>query len=326
MSLATALSSKNEANARRRRLRRRQHVVALVLREHADGDRRRDLRGELLPPELLDDVHVATVAAEQAIEQVVRPVAESRRVQRLADRLQHVLADYPEDGIVAGEIKALAELLLRKQRDVGALALDPERADDEIGGAAADIERRQPERLRCGAVHPVAGVPHDVEEGARVTRIVQRDLAVEVDRLRGARLVPLQDHRRQRRIRVRLEHRGRLSVRRRLGLGGAGAEIHEIARRLRLPLHDLPFGQRHRRRHGHDDPPAAGAAGRRCGGAAGAMARSSCRSPARRSRRARTTSGCAARRARGSTETTTRRWPDAHTGSCGWPRRRRSPG
>ena len=120
------------------------------------------------------------------------------------------------------------------KRHVGALSLDAERADHEVRCSAADVERRQAERLRGGAVHPVAGVAHHAEEGARVARIVQGDLAVEVDRLGGARLVPLQDDRRQRRIRVRLQHRGRLPVLRRLVRGGAGAEIDEIPRRLRL--------------------------------------------------------------------------------------------
>ena len=145
------------------------------------------------------------------------------------------LHDAQQD-VVARHVEALAELLLGKQRHRGAGAFEVIGIDDEVGGAAADIDAGDAERA---VGRPAARLGGDLEEAARVAAEIARDLGVEIDELGAARLVPVGQHARRRR--------------RRIVELPAHHHPHEVARRLGALAEDQALGQRHAGRQGEHD-------------------------------------------------------------------------
>ena len=194
-----------------------------------------DLQRELLAQVALDDVLAAAVAADQLGHQVGR-VGDAGRAHRRLDRRQHVALHDAQQDVVARHVEALAELLLREQRHRGAGALEAVGIDDEVGGAAADIDAGDGERA---VGRPAARLAGDLEEAARVAAEIARDLGVEIDELGAARLVPVGQHARRRR--------------RRIVELPAHHHPHEVARRLGALAEDQALGQRHAGRQGEHD-------------------------------------------------------------------------
>src|SRR5260370_1433430 len=103
--------------------------------------------------------------------------------------------DHAQQDVVARHVEAFTELLLGEQRDRGAGTLEVIVVDDEVGGAAADIDAGDTERA---VGRPAARLAGDLEEAPCIAAEIARDLGVEIDELCAARLVPVGQHARRR--------------------------------------------------------------------------------------------------------------------------------
>ena len=213
----------------------RRWIVGLGGVQEFERDRLSDLQRELLAQVALDHVLAAAVAAHQLGHQVGR-VGYARGAHRRLDRRQDVALHDAQQDVVARHIEALAELLLGEQRDRGTATLEMVVVDDEVGGAAADVDAGDAQRAVRRLAARLAG---HLEEAARVAAEIARHLGVEIDELRAARLVPVGQHARRRRGRV-VE---------------LPAHHHpdEVARGLGALAEDQALGQRHAGRQGEHD-------------------------------------------------------------------------
>ena len=194
-----------------------------------------DLQRELLAQVALDHVLAAAVAAHQLGHQV-GGVGDAGRAHRRLDRRQDMGLHDAQQDVVARDVEALAELLLGEQRDRGAGALEAVAVDDEVGGAAADIDAGDRERA---VARPAARLAGDLEEAPRIAAEIARHLGVEIDELGAARLVPVGQHARRRRggiVELPAHH-----------------HPHEVARGLGALAEDQALGERHAGRQGEHD-------------------------------------------------------------------------
>ena len=122
-----------------------------------------------------------------------------RFTQRLLKGWKHIGLDDIQQNIVAGNFKTVAETLVRDDMDVSAasamtIAIEMIIGDDQIGGAAADIDRCDGYSFTLRAVGSAKGV----EKRLRVTGKVLVNLGIEINQLRAGRFIPLDPDFRQR--------------------------------------------------------------------------------------------------------------------------------
>ncbi len=198
-------------------------------------ERKGDLQRELLAQVALDHVLAAAVAAHQLGHQV-DGIGDAGGAHRQFDRRQHMALHDAQQDVVARHVEALAELLLGEQGHRGAGAFEVIGIDDEVGGAAADVDAGDAERA---VGRPAARLAGDLEEASGVAAEIARDLGVEIDQLGAARLVPVGQYagRRRRRI-VELP---------------AHHHPHQVARRLGALAEDQALGERHAGRQSEHD-------------------------------------------------------------------------
>ena len=214
--------------------------------QHGEPDRDQDPGHEQAPELLLLLLHADPVAAEQLLQQLARVVQAGLAQLRGQRRQDHPL-DHRLQDVVAGDLEALAEVLGRQDR---AVVLGTVGGDDQVGGAAADVDARDPEarlrrrsrRRRLGRIvdeRPL--LAQQPEELGQLARELLGDLGVEIDQMGAAGLVPA-DH-----------HAGLREARRRLA-APAEQVPDQADRALGARAHQALLLERRRRRQGDDDP------------------------------------------------------------------------
>ncbi len=145
----------------------------------------RDLIGELPAQGAVALGLIAAIGAQQPRQQFLG-VSRAAVANRLQQHRQHVALDQSAQHVVAGDVEALAKLLGGFDRRAAFQLIG---GDDEVGGAAADVDAGQPQAGRLAVAFPYS--PEHLEEQRGVALEVVLDLVVEEHDLGAGRLVPL---------------------------------------------------------------------------------------------------------------------------------------